>query len=71
MYQFGLHEAEIAKLNKWIKKHNKKCPFTTQKSCGAIGGRLTFSFTPTGVGIITEVECACKEKIDLSDYEEW
>ena len=66
MPHFGLNDEEMTKLNKWLKKHDKTCPF--KKEQGAIGGRLTYSFTPTGLGIITEVECACKEKIDLTDY---
>ncbi len=32
----------------------------TQKT-GSNGGRLTYSFTPTGVGTVAKVKCACRE----------
>lgn len=39
---------------------------------GAIGGSLTFSFTPTGLGVVVKVTDAhTSETIDLSDYEDW
>ena len=39
---------------------------------GAIGGFLTYSFTPTSIGLVTKVTHAItKETIDLSDYEDW
>lgn len=39
---------------------------------GAIGGSLTFSFTPTSLGVAVKVTDAhTGEAIDLSDYEDW
>ncbi len=39
---------------------------------GAIGGRYTYSFTPTGIGTIVKVHDAIsKETLDLTDYENW
>jgi hypothetical protein len=39
---------------------------------GAIGGSLTFMFTPTGLGVVTRVRDAFTlEEIDLSDYGDW
>lgn len=42
---------------------------------GAIGGGLTFEFTPTGLGVVERV-VFCKgstfeASIDLTDYESW
>ncbi len=40
--------------------------------CGAIGGRLTFSFTPTSIGVITIVtDNLTKETLNITNYEEW
>lgn len=37
---------------------------------GAIGGELTYSFTPTSIGVIVKVAHAVtKSKLDVSDYE--
>jgi len=39
---------------------------------GAINGNLTFSFTPTSIGIITVVKnTMTNNEIDLTDYESW
>lgn len=37
---------------------------------GAIGGDLTYSFTPTSIGTIIKVE-SCGHELDLTDYESW
>jgi hypothetical protein len=37
---------------------------------GTIGGGLTYSFTPTSVGIVLEVTYFGR-KLDLTRYEEW
>lgn len=65
--KFALTEKEMKKFKLWDKKHN--CKFT--RNSGAIGGALTFSFTPTSIGDIHRVECACKEVLDLTDYSDW
>ncbi len=66
MNKFELTSEEVERIRKWDKNHF--CTLTTE---GAIGGRLTYSFTPTGLGVVTEVECACGAKIDLTDYDSW
>jgi len=38
---------------------------------GAIGGRLSFRFIPTGLGTSVVVECICGEKINLTNFDEW
>ena len=37
---------------------------------GAIGGEVTFSFSPTGLGTVVQVKCRDKV-LDLTDYESW
>jgi len=64
---FQLDNKQLKDYIEWDKKH--QCKF--KNNCGAIGGRLTFTFTPTGLGVIIKVKCACGEELDLSNYEEW
>lgn len=40
--------------------------------CGTIGGGLTYSFTPTGLGVIMTVkEAITGEELDLTDFDSW
>ena len=39
---------------------------------GAIGGRFTFEFTPTGIGMAIKIkDKITKQDLDLTDYESW
>lgn len=67
---FTISKQEHKTLQEWLKKHNKKCKFANPISCGVIGGRLTYMFTPTSLGCLTGVKCACG-KILLIDINEW
>jgi len=37
----------------------------------AIGGRFTYSFTPTSLGEIAAIRCACGKKKTLTDFSDW
>lgn len=72
---FSLDEKQIEKLEKWnqeqeakaAEKQGKKEPYY-----GAIGGALTYMFTPTSLGLVAKVEHGyTKETIDLTNYSEW
>jgi hypothetical protein len=40
--------------------------------CGACGGNLTYSFTPTTLGVVVKVyESLSRKTLDLTDYYEW
>ena len=67
-FDFKVPDDEVKEYREWLKEHNKVCQ---TKDVGAIGGRFTFSFTPTAVGCALIIKCACGEKIDLSHSEEW
>lgn len=42
------------------------------KYAGAIGGRFTYTFTGTSLGMITRCECGqCGKYADVSDYDDW
>ena len=63
---FTITEEDENKIKEWDNNH--KC---TLDSVGAIGGRLKYCFTPTGLGVIKTVKCACGEMLDYSDYDSW
>jgi len=67
--EFHIPLDKLPVVNKWLKEHNKTC--VHYKNQGAIGGRLTYTFTPTGLGTIRKVKCACGEEKDVSNYEDW
>lgn len=64
---FEMSDEEVRRFEDWDAKH--KC--NLKKYSGAIGGRLTFSFTPTSLGTLCCVECGCGEHIDVTDVSEW
>lgn len=68
MKNFVIYADEYERLEKWLEEHDKTC---TMQYVGAIGGRLSYEFTPTGLGVITIVRCACKAEINLTDFSEW
>lgn len=85
---FVIEGAELEKLEAWNELHLKaehpegdtrfgggKEPYT-----GAIGGRLGYTFIPTGLGVIVKAYCGlCYRKdpkpetaeCDLTDYDSW
>lgn len=71
MVELQLTEDQLLKWKEWLAEHDKTCPFADPSKQGAIGGRLTYEFTPTALGLVTKVKCACKEEVDLTKYEEW
>jgi len=38
---------------------------------GAIGGGLTYEFTPTDMGVVTKVRYFNGKELDLTDYDSW
>lgn len=50
----------------WVRSH--PCTVTEH---GAIGGAITYTFTPTSIGHIKKATCACGAELDLTDYELW
>lgn len=71
---------EKAELEKWNQEHLKEQHDGKEPYCGAIGGRLTFTFCMTTLGGISGVECnlcnaANKGKLVymhcLSDFADW
>lgn len=53
----------------WDREHIRTCPIVNRQV--AIGGRLTYSFTPSSLGLVIKVKCACGEEIDVTEYRDW
>lgn len=73
-------EDEQKRLQEWDEEHLKSHHGGREPYGGAIGGRITYSVTYTGLGIVFKVKCgSCvasdkpKEvyEKDLSDYNSW
>lgn len=65
--QWSLTEEQVASFKAWDEVHKCKGAYG-----GAIGGRLTFSFTSTSLGQVAKVTCGlCGEGHDMTDYDAW
>ncbi len=69
--KFSLTEEEMEKFRVWYANHGKTCQLTKRENQGAAGGAVTYAFTPTGLGEVCEIICACGEKINVTDYDSW
>lgn len=66
--EFRLSDQDKTNYRKWLKDHNETCPIQYE---GAIGGKISFHFTPTGLGPVIKITCDCGEELDLTDVESW
>jgi len=69
---FKLTEKQLKKESEWKASH--KCKYRKPNNeiyVGAIGGAITYSFTPTGIGIIIKIKCACGSELDLTETDNW
>ena len=66
--QFNVNSKEVLD---WMQEHNKNCPYADPMKQSTIGGRFTYSFTPTGLGCIKTIKCVCGEEFDLTHSEDW
>lgn len=78
---FSLDEKQTEKLRVWEEEQDRKV-IDQQKGTeferfgipyyGVTGGSLTYSFTPTGLGVVVKIRNnVTKEEIDLTDYDSW
>lgn len=78
---FTLDEKQIKKFEEWVAEVRTRAAAAqaledtdgpASPYYGAIGGGITFSFTPTSLGTVTKAkEAITGEEIDLSDYINW
>lgn len=65
---FDLSGEQRKQVEEWRSLHQQECPITYG---GAIGGKYTWQFTPTSLGIVIKIVCACGGSVDVSDYDMW
>ena len=69
MRTFTITDDQEARIKDWQENH--ECKFRNKewggRYVGAIGGADTYRFTPTSIGVIKSVECACGARLDFSD----
>ena len=70
---FVVEPSEKKKYDEWVMSHYKSVHGGGRwPNTGAIGGGITFEFTPTSIGIVFAVRCGfCKESFNLTDYDNW
>jgi len=68
---FNLSHKEREEFEIWNKKHKKKCKYCKPINQTAIGGRLTYMFTPNGVGYTLVIKCKCGKEVDVTDNSCW
>ena len=62
--RFELSESQEIKITTWEKNHECKHRNSSQ---GAIGGRYTYEFVPTSIGVFCSVKCSCGESLNISE----
>lgn len=69
--KFETDEAIEAKIGEWVLEHVEKCEFWSNPDVMlAAGGLITYCFTPTNRGLVTEIQCACGEKGNVTNFGE-
>lgn len=69
---FNITKTDQIKINKWIESIHDKIIETSTPNQSAIKGNLTYSFTPTTLGMILIVtEHYTNKQLNLTDYEAW
>jgi len=67
MIELKLNKNETLKAENFKKLHKHN-----DVNKGAIGGHITYSFTPTSIGTAVTVECnICGKKENITDYDSW
>lgn len=66
MALFAVNDKQGRKLQKFSVH---KCKYWYNP--GTIGGRITYSFTPTSLGVVVTASCLCGKKLNVTDYESW
>lgn len=67
-----LHQWQAEQDALWVQSQQMVDPNEPSRPYyGAIGGELSYTFTPTGIGMVVKVTHANGAEIDLTDYDAW
>jgi hypothetical protein len=68
MFTFTITDEQEKKIEEWLETLK---PLMNTYS-GPIGGRLSYRFTPTSLGIAVYVkDCMSDQELNLTDYDSW
>jgi hypothetical protein len=66
METFVISDEELKKIDEWMNENGRNL------SSGAIGGRYSYCFSPTSLGVVFVVkDDLTGKKLDLTDYDSW
>jgi hypothetical protein len=68
MKAFEIPDEDYLAANQWKTQHDSN---KQSGKVGSIGGRYTWSFTPSVERVIIQVTCSCGACIDLSREHKW
>lgn len=71
MKKFEMSDKESWDADNAVKNHNKDCPIYNDNHSAAIGGRISYTFTPTSLGMACGVRCACGWHEEVTDVSDW
>lgn len=64
---FPISKITDKKIMAWCEQHERQKHWDSKNNCptssGAIGGRFSYSFIPTGIGTLVTCKCCCGESI--------
>lgn len=64
-HTFIITEKENEAIEQWRKEHIATV-HNGNNYFGAIGGELTYQFTPTSIGVVGTVKCVCGESFEFA-----
>jgi hypothetical protein len=67
---FAIEPKDVERIDEWKARHEAE-KHNGSNYAGAIGGRYTYEFTPTSIGIFGRVRCTCGDHFDYDDGTDW
>lgn len=68
MMNFSLDPIEEKRYNQFLQDHDIRCGFGKN----TVGGKISITFTPTGLGMIKVVRCkACGKEENITNFDNW
>lgn len=69
---FPISEKEKGKINEWMHEHDVKEHGLDSldkriKVCECVGGRYTYEFIPTSIGVVGTVKCSCGKEFTFQE----
>lgn len=67
MIEFKLNKKETELAEKFMQEHHHQ-----NINKGAIGGHVSYTFTPTSIGDAVSIKCSiCNTEENITDYDSW